>query len=591
MTLPLIIAPNDPGHIDDHQEIHTLLGRLDGQSTFLAAGSTTGALGSRPAASASNLGSFYYAASVPSLAFSDGALWREQVMAAASNTFTGINNFNEDVFFGSGRPWADPMNATYGAVGDGVADDTGAVKAAADAMIALGGGDVFISQDHGVSGASGVVVTNAARVGFVGGGGLIKRIGTPTTSRLFTFTSCTDLRIANIDFDVNGTTGGGGLAINSCTRVWVHHCRAWDSNLNGNWTSVDHYWLVPQGCTDVSICFNHATDVELVEANNNTRVRIKFNTSVGAAGTTAIGWFAVADGTYAYDYEIDHNLIIDPRKVAISVTYETGGRDNNVLSQVFIRCNTIRYQNVDPAANRSIQVGWFGGAAVLTGNSSEAIRIEGNDIWVNSAYTPTVQRIAMVMPASGNDFSRSSVTHNRVTGAGTDFHIDVRWLSDCVVAWNESYGGSLGIVVDNAQRTFYFGNYVNASSTTYRHTTSRGNNVIAWNRSISGTWGTLSLTSTDKLYPSNNGLLTGSNTNAPGTIATHASASMTVTCTGARVGDVPHVAWESTAASTGIVMGRAYVSATHTVTVVFTNATGGGIDPGTITAYADVVPV
>lgn len=128
MTLPLIIAPNDPGHIDDHQEIHTLLGRLDGQSTFLAAGSATGALGSRPAASASNLGDFYFAASVPSLAFSDGAVWREQVLTSAANTFTAINTFDDDTFMGSGRPWADVY--AHNAVGDNVANDTAAFNAA-----------------------------------------------------------------------------------------------------------------------------------------------------------------------------------------------------------------------------------------------------------------------------------------------------------------------------------------------------------------------------------------------------------------------------------------------------------------------------
>lgn len=132
MTLPLVIAPNDPGHIDDHQEIHTLLSRLDGQSTFLAAGSATGALGARPAASASNLGSFYHAASVPSLAFSDGAVWREQVLTDASNTFTGINTFSGDVFFGAGAPWTDVI--AKGAAGDGITDDLADIQDACDDM-------------------------------------------------------------------------------------------------------------------------------------------------------------------------------------------------------------------------------------------------------------------------------------------------------------------------------------------------------------------------------------------------------------------------------------------------------------------------
>lgn len=74
MTLPPNINPGDPGHIDDHEEVHSLLGNLDGQSVFLAQGIAVGLASARPAASAAPK-MFYYSTDVPQLAFSDGTTW------------------------------------------------------------------------------------------------------------------------------------------------------------------------------------------------------------------------------------------------------------------------------------------------------------------------------------------------------------------------------------------------------------------------------------------------------------------------------------------------------------------------------------
>lgn len=130
MTLPLAITPGDPGHVDDHEEAHTLLGRLDGQTAFTATGVSQGLLADRPAAAASNEGLIYHATDVPATFYSDGSTWTQWVLSDDSVTWTGIHNHDEDVFFGSGRPWVDVMHEDFGATGDDVTDDGPAIQAA-----------------------------------------------------------------------------------------------------------------------------------------------------------------------------------------------------------------------------------------------------------------------------------------------------------------------------------------------------------------------------------------------------------------------------------------------------------------------------
>lgn len=144
MTLPLVITAGDPGHIADHEEIHELLQRIDGQSAFLATGVQQDVLASRPAAGVSNRGLIYHATDVPATYYSDGSTWRQWVLTSTTNQFTAINEYADDVFFGSGKPWADVMHSDYGATADGIANDTAAIQAAVDAIEAIGGGIVWI---------------------------------------------------------------------------------------------------------------------------------------------------------------------------------------------------------------------------------------------------------------------------------------------------------------------------------------------------------------------------------------------------------------------------------------------------------------
>lgn len=122
MTLPIVITPGDSGHIDHHEDIHTLLGDLDSMSGFLAGGVKQGTLAARPAAAAGNQSFWYYADDVDQVFLSDGAAWHQ---AGFTNT---EQTWSADQYFTSGSPWRDVVG--YGADPTGVSDSTAAIQAA-----------------------------------------------------------------------------------------------------------------------------------------------------------------------------------------------------------------------------------------------------------------------------------------------------------------------------------------------------------------------------------------------------------------------------------------------------------------------------
>lgn len=172
MTLPLVITPGDAGHIGDHEEMHDLLQRMSGQTTFLAPSLAQGLLTDRPAAGTE--GRFYYADDVPAMYYDQGAAWAQQVLATVANSFTAIQNFQDDVFFGSGRPWADPYSDAHGAVGDGVAVDLPAFESARDELVAIGGGILKVGRGNFLF--DGHLLIEDDNIGMVGEGGLSSQI-------------------------------------------------------------------------------------------------------------------------------------------------------------------------------------------------------------------------------------------------------------------------------------------------------------------------------------------------------------------------------------------------------------------------------
>lgn len=112
----------------------------------------------------------------------------------------------------------------YGAIGDGVADDTTAINAAKNAAIAAGGGTVFFPRGRYLSGT---VVINLATGVYVRGEGSDASVMIPNGAvNCLAFTNSTGVGIIGMGFERTGAVNGGSAAIvTSCQRVQVRNTR------------------------------------------------------------------------------------------------------------------------------------------------------------------------------------------------------------------------------------------------------------------------------------------------------------------------------------------------------------------------------
>lgn len=106
----------------------------------------------------------------------------------------GINTFIADNYFGSGRPWADVR--AFGALGDGVSDDSAAVAAALGALPALGGTVYFPPGKYLLASP---VATTRVNVEFSGAGnvGESPGLGDPAATQLVVADGITGLQIGD----------------------------------------------------------------------------------------------------------------------------------------------------------------------------------------------------------------------------------------------------------------------------------------------------------------------------------------------------------------------------------------------------------
>lgn len=75
MPLPTAINPGDPGHVEDHEEIHALLDDVDQVNGFTVAQILQGTLAARPAAGTARR--WYFATDGPTLYYDNGSAWQE----------------------------------------------------------------------------------------------------------------------------------------------------------------------------------------------------------------------------------------------------------------------------------------------------------------------------------------------------------------------------------------------------------------------------------------------------------------------------------------------------------------------------------
>lgn len=152
-------------------------------------------------------------------------------------TWTGVQNFKNDVYFGSGRPQCDPRS--YGAKGDGSTDDLPAFNSCNTALAAIGGGVLFVSPSTAKYCFNTGSLTLGQGVSIVGAGNGYGDSGNAAKTAPSSVSSCghntsvlvfaaASLGMAHLD--VQGNTFGSTVpaVVWAATRGVIY-----DSNING----------------------------------------------------------------------------------------------------------------------------------------------------------------------------------------------------------------------------------------------------------------------------------------------------------------------------------------------------------------------
>lgn len=172
-ALPIVIAPGDPGHIGHHTTMHALLNPVD--SPFEVASIDSGTLAALPAAGQAGRQYLLTTTTPKRLLVDDGSDW---VSAAG--------------------PWLTVTDPIFGAVSDGITDDTAAIQAAIDA-----GDEVFFPAGTYLTTSPLVIDEDCKRLI---GAGRDNTIITNATGDVFTLTGNLDwLRFEG--FRVNASAG------------------------------------------------------------------------------------------------------------------------------------------------------------------------------------------------------------------------------------------------------------------------------------------------------------------------------------------------------------------------------------------------
>lgn len=108
----------------------------------------------------------------------------------------------------------------FGAVGNGVADDTAAIQKAISRAIAIGGGTVFVPFGTFLT-SSALLMTSATGVRIVGVGAqsIIKL--TSGSANIFTLTSCVSCSVENMKLTHSSSTTGAAIAMSATTEQLI----------------------------------------------------------------------------------------------------------------------------------------------------------------------------------------------------------------------------------------------------------------------------------------------------------------------------------------------------------------------------------
>lgn len=151
----------------------------------------------------------------------------------------------------------------YGAVGDGLVDDTAACQAASNRVAALGGGTVYFPPGSYVVSAA-ITVTSHASINFRGAGAASIILNSSAGGNAFTFTSCSDFTIEGLKVSHSSGSTGYGVSLVGCTNVTMRsvivtasHARCVSvTGASAHTRIVDCYMTLLSGATNIGVYYN-----------------------------------------------------------------------------------------------------------------------------------------------------------------------------------------------------------------------------------------------------------------------------------------------------------------------------------------------
>jgi len=371
---------------------------------------------------------------------------------------------------------------TAGAKGDGIADDSAAIR---NAINSAPNGTRFYFP-AGTYRIFDVNINNRSQLQFEGDGRstVLQWIkpSNRTDGYVFTFRNVSGLVIRNLAFDIRATTIFSGVRFYSVKNVTIQNTRVYDSNKQLPLTNDRWSYLFAQGGTpseDIWITDNLMQDSAEIEVNNARRVHILRNT-IERATWLGINWSSHAKNSVMEDYEISDNTITEPNGVAMTFHSEADGP--HTIRGVSITHNQI-YMN---SAKRS---GIFFGLREPfhdTGSIWENISVEDNRI----EYAPgprigePFRAINFNRSARYGRFNNVSIRNNTII-ANNMFNapaVTLNSLENSTVSGNILTGVRDGILMTgNFLNTTVTNNSVQATGKAYQFSNSLGGNHISRN--------------------------------------------------------------------------------------------------------------
>lgn len=433
----------------------------------------------------------------------------------------------------------------FGAVGDGVADDTAAIQAAIDANV---GAVYFPEGTYAVTpGASYALQVNAKTVQMFGSSATISMADTGNKIALYFLNSdnCSLRGLRFVGSGTNGTDGAQGLVqFTFCDNVTVSDCQFVDANCDGlaiaGGAGVQVSDCISDNCSKVGIYVNASTGVTLA---NNILKNFGGHTASGSVVGAGISVLGNSDAT------VTGNTVFDGTGVGILV----GSVNTSPPKRNVIVANTVK--SVTNPTNVSVSSGIR--LENATADTACGTLVEGNTVQACGIYSVYVENHSGAC-VRGNT-SIESVRSAFVVSTADDVTLD----GNTAINTNTSNAAS--------QHAFYFINNADgcyAANNTALTSAAFATGYGANDTSDSST-GTNTIVQTT-LYPYREYSTTWQ-PNAGGAISSGGFAAVDIPGTGAAFGEYVSVAAPY---SLNDCTATAYVSASGTVRVTLFNSAG-----------------